>query len=126
MGVYLKVKVGGVECNLLVDTGAQVFIVSQNFWREATGGGAELLDYEGRVAVADGSQMEILGRWQATCQFDNLVLIVDFFLVADIMIQEILLGTDFLQKFKAVIDLGSRQCSIMGKKLPLFFVHDVS
>lgn len=66
--------------------------------------------------------MEIFGRWQTVCEFDNLALITDF-LVADIAPEEGLLGTDFLCKFGAVIDLKGGSCVLMGKKLPLQLIH---
>lgn len=69
--------------------------------------------------MANGGEMSILGRWQTVCQFDSLAVIAEF-LVADVTPQELLLGTDFLSKFGAVIDLGEKCCWLMGKKLPLF------
>lgn len=41
VGVFLPAKVGGVDCALLVDTGAQVSTVSKEFWLKATNGGSE-------------------------------------------------------------------------------------
>ncbi len=40
--------------------------------------------------------------------------------MADVTPQELQLGTDFLSKFGAVIDLGENFCRFMVKKLPLF------
>lgn len=118
-GVFLTGKVGGCETRLLIDTGAQVSIVPKQFWLSVTNGGSSLDGYQGRVAVANGGEMSILGRWQTVCQFDSLAVIAEF-LVADVTPQELLLGTDFLSKFGAVIDLGEKCCRLMGKKLPLF------
>lgn len=72
------VKLGGVETRLLVDTGAQVSIVPKPFWLEATGGGGDLVEYRGRLKVANGDQMEVIGQWETTCQFDSLTVVVDF------------------------------------------------
>uniref|UniRef100_A0A8C1LF44 Peptidase A2 domain-containing protein n=2 Tax=Cyprinus carpio TaxID=7962 RepID=A0A8C1LF44_CYPCA len=118
-GVFLTGKIGGCETRLLIDTGAQVSIVPKQFWLNVTNGGSSLDGYQGRVAVANGGEMSILGRWQTVCQFDSLAVIAEF-LVADVTPQELLLGTDFLSKFGAVIDLGEKCCRLMGKKLPLF------
>uniref|UniRef100_A0A672T9I1 Peptidase A2 domain-containing protein n=1 Tax=Sinocyclocheilus grahami TaxID=75366 RepID=A0A672T9I1_SINGR len=118
-GFFLTSKVGGCETHLLIDTGAQISIVPKQFWLNVTNGGSSLDGYQGRVAVANGGEMSILGRWQTVCQFDSLAVIVEF-LVADVTPQELLLGTDFLSKFGAVIDLGEKCCRLMGKKLPLF------
>lgn len=118
-GVFVTGKVGGCETRLLIDTGAQVSIVPKQFWLNVTKGGSSLDGYQGKVAVANGGEMSILGRWQTVCQFESLAVIVEF-LVADVTPQELLLGTDFLSKFGAVIDLGDNCCRLMGKKLPLF------
>lgn len=118
VGVFLSARVGGKVCDLLLDTGAQVSVVSKEFWQKATNGGSELVPYLGKVSVADGGQMNIVGKWSTVCQIEALALATDF-LVADIPLQEIILGTDFLRKFGAVIDLNTRCCTLMGKSLPL-------
>lgn len=111
-------KVAGVETRILLDTGAQVSVVPKQFWLSATNGGSALMDYHGKVAVADGGEMEIMGCWQTVCQFESLCLVTEF-LVANITPQDVLLGSDFLLKFGAVIDLGERCCRLMGKIIPL-------
>lgn len=120
VGVFLPAKVEGVNCNLLVDTGAQVSVVAKEFWLQATGGGSELLPYTGTVSAANGGRMSIIGKWAAACQLSSLTLVIEF-LVADIPLHDVLLGTDFLLKFGAVINLGEHCCEIMGKRLPLHF-----
>ncbi|KAG7999835.1 hypothetical protein GBF38_001885 [Nibea albiflora] len=62
--------------------------------------------------------MQILGSWQAVCQFDSLALVADF-LVSDVPSGDVLLGFDFLSKYGAVVDLGNKTCRIMGKIFPL-------
>lgn len=62
--------------------------------------------------------MNILGKWSTVCQIEMLALATDF-LVANISLQEIILGTDFLMKFGAVIDLSAQCCTLMGMCLPL-------
>lgn len=112
-GVYVLGKVGGVETHLFVDTGAQV--VPKQFWLEATGGGGDLVEYNGRLKVANGDRMEVIGQWKTTCQFDSLTVVVDF-VVADISPGEVLLGSDFPVKFGAKLDLKELCCYLMGKK----------
>ncbi|KAJ7983496.1 hypothetical protein DPEC_G00377640 [Dallia pectoralis] len=122
-GVFLPAKLGGWPIHFLVDTGAQVSIVPKAVWLEITKGSAELRGFEGKVAAANGEEMEVIGRWQTTCQFDSLAVVAEF-LVAEIPSQEVLLGTDFLARFGAVIDLGGKCYRLMGKKLPLLLPGD--
>uniref|UniRef100_A0A673HHN6 Peptidase A2 domain-containing protein n=1 Tax=Sinocyclocheilus rhinocerous TaxID=307959 RepID=A0A673HHN6_9TELE len=118
-GVFLTDKVAGCETCLFIDTSTQISIVPKQFWLNVSNGGSSLDGYQGKVAMANGGEMSILGRWQTVCQFDSLAVIVEF-LVADVTPQELLLGTDFLSKFGEVIDLGEKCCRLMVKKLPLF------
>ncbi|XP_039509629.1 uncharacterized protein LOC120464304 [Pimephales promelas] len=119
-GIYLAAKLGGCDVKLLIDTGAQVSIIPKQRWLTITNGGAHLERHEGVVRVANGGRMLILGRWQTVCQFDSLTLITEF-LVADLEPQEILLGSDFLLKYGAIINLDQKSCRVMGKQIPLLF-----
>lgn len=74
VGVFLSARVGGKVCDLLLDTGAQVSVVSKEFWQKATNGGSELVPYLGKVSVADGGQMNIVGKWSTVCQIEALAL----------------------------------------------------
>lgn len=47
-------RTGGLICDLLVDTEAQIYVVSKEFWQKPTKGGSELAPYLGKVSVADG------------------------------------------------------------------------
>uniref|UniRef100_A0A667X1Q3 Peptidase A2 domain-containing protein n=1 Tax=Myripristis murdjan TaxID=586833 RepID=A0A667X1Q3_9TELE len=115
---YLKAKIGGLDSHVLVDTGASRSIIPKRLWLSATGGGCDLGDYLGNATAANGGEMHVLGCWQTVCQLDSLALVADF-LVSDIPSEEILLGFDFLSKYGAVVDLGKKQCHIMGKQFHL-------
>lgn len=115
---YLKAKIGGLDCYILVDTGATRSIIPKRLWLSATEGGCDLGDYLGNATAANGGGMHILGCWQTVCQLDSLALIAEF-LVSDIPSDEILLGFDFLSKYGAVVDLGKKHCHILGKQFPL-------
>lgn len=119
VGVFISAQVGGVDCVLLIDTGAQVSVVSKQFWLKVTNGGSALMPYAGTVSVADGGQINIVGKWSTVCQIGMLGLATEF-LVADIPLEEIILGTDFLMKFGAVIDLSTSCFKLMGNSIPLY------
>lgn len=115
---YLAAKIGGSSCHVLVDTGATRSIVPKQAWLSFTKGGSDLQKYVGDARAANGGVMQILGSWQAVCQFDSLALVADF-LVSDVPSGDILLGFDFLSKYGAVVDLGNKTCRIIGKIFPL-------
>uniref|UniRef100_A0A3B3R2G6 Peptidase A2 domain-containing protein n=1 Tax=Paramormyrops kingsleyae TaxID=1676925 RepID=A0A3B3R2G6_9TELE len=97
-GLYIGAQVGGIEAYLLVDTGAQVSVVPRSFWESVTGGRQELVPYVGAVAVANGAELKILGKWCTVY---------------------LLLGNDFLTQYGAVIDVKGQCCQVMGKMVPL-------
>ena len=115
---YLTAKIGGSSCHVLVDTGATRSIIPKQTWLSFTKGGSDLQEYAGDARAANGGAMQILGSWQAVCQFDSLALVTEF-LVSDIPSEEILLGFDFLSRYGAVVDLGNKTCRIMGKTFSL-------
>uniref|UniRef100_A0A3B3SS97 Peptidase A2 domain-containing protein n=1 Tax=Paramormyrops kingsleyae TaxID=1676925 RepID=A0A3B3SS97_9TELE len=117
-GLYIGAQVGGIEAYLLVDTGAQVSVVPRSFWESATGGRQGLVPYVGAVAVANGAELKILGKWCTVCQFESLALGVEF-LVTDGDMRDLLLGNDFLTQYGAVIDVKGQCCQVMGKMVPL-------
>uniref|UniRef100_A0A8C6LYF6 Peptidase A2 domain-containing protein n=1 Tax=Nothobranchius furzeri TaxID=105023 RepID=A0A8C6LYF6_NOTFU len=115
---YLKARIGGCECQVLIDTGASHSVISRKLWLSFTRGGCELTPYGGNVTAANGGGMCIMGCWQTTCQLGPLAFVVEF-LVSDIPSDEVLLGFDFLSKHGMVVDLGTKTCKIMGRVFPL-------
>lgn len=103
---------------VLVDTGATQSIIPKQIWLSITKEVSPLQEYVGDARAANGGAMQILGGWQAVCQFDSLAVVADF-LVSDIPSKEILLDFDFLSRCGAVVDLGEKTCRIMGKTFPL-------
>lgn len=69
--------------------------------------------------------MCIIGQWQTVIQFDSLALVAEF-LIADVPTFNVLLGSDFLSTFGAVIDLGNKCCHILGKTLLLTPAMDMA
>lgn len=124
-GMYLQAKIGGFDSRVLIDTGADVSIIPKSIWLSFTNGGRELKEYFGAASAANGGPMCVVGRWQTVCQFDSLALVTEF-LVADVPTPDVLLGSDFLSKFGAVVDLGNQCCHLLGKKLPLISASDIT
>ena len=58
---YLKAKIGGLDCYVLVDTGASRSIIPKQLWLSVTNGGSDLVNYIGRATAANGGGMHVLG-----------------------------------------------------------------
>lgn len=110
---YLKAKIGGFDCYVLVDTGTSCSVIAKHLWISITKGGCELVDYRGQATAANGGGMHVVGCWQTACQFDSLVLVIQF-LVSNIPSSDVLLA-----QYGAVVDFGKKYCQIMGKQFPL-------
>ena len=119
-GLYLEGRVSGKPCKLLVDTGAQVSILSNSLWETIEPQG-RLTPYEGSVRAANGSLLGVLGTWSTFCEVDQLALACNFIIV-DSSSQQAILGTDFLIKYRAVVDVARQKCKLLGKELPLVCV----
>ena len=115
-GLYLEGHVHGQPCKLLVDTGAMVSILSKSLWYNLDPH-AKLAPYSGSVRAANGSLLGVWGIWSTVCEFHNLILSCDF-LIVDASIQ-VILGTNFLSRYQAIVDVGKRRCKLMGKDFPL-------
>lgn len=59
---YLAAKVDGLECMVLVDSGANRSIIPQQIWSTITKGGSELIEYDREVSAANGGNMRIRGQ----------------------------------------------------------------
>ena len=116
--MYLRAKIGGSECHVLVDTGANASIIPKSVWLSVTNGDGKLMEYTGDASAANGGPMCVVGRWQTVCQLDSLALVAEL-LVADVPTFDILLGFDFLSKYGAVVDVGNQCCHLLGRKFPL-------
>lgn len=72
---------------VFVESGATLSVIPKHIWLTITNGGSELTGYTGNVSASNGEGMEVVGRWQTVCQFDQLALGAEF-LVADVPSQE--------------------------------------
>lgn len=56
---YLAAKVGGLECVVLVDSGANQSIIPLQIWSTISQGDSELTEYNREVSAANGGDMRI-------------------------------------------------------------------
>lgn len=109
------------ECEVMVDSGAQVSMVHEQVWRNATGGKSGTLQpYHSTVKVANGQFLSVLGSWSTVMNINGLKLTGDFVVASDAD-QCALIATDFLVKYGAVLDLQKKTCCVLGKWITLIF-----
>lgn len=105
----------------MVDSGVQVSMVHEQVWRNATGGKSGTLQpYHSMVKVANGQVLSVLGSWFTVINNDGLNLTWDFVVASDTD-QCALIGTDFLVKYGAILDLRKKTCCVLGMQILLIF-----
>ena len=94
---------------MLIDSGSAVSIMCQDVWRESATTSAEtwLETSVLPVVAANGGALNILGRTNLTTEVAGLKVHFPF-LVVNELTQECILGADFLQHHKCVIDLNKQ------------------
>ena len=70
---------------------------------------------EPSLVGVDGSELEVLGRCEETIQLGKTQVIRHQYYVVKSMPYDIILGTDFLEKNKAIVDLGQQEVTINGE-----------
>ena len=104
---------------MVVDTGAAVTIIQETVFREATVAvNRPLLKLDTHIVVANGKELEIIGKTELVLQIGHNQINFDV-LVAKNILQECLLGYDFLENFDCVIDFPRKVLSICGEEIPL-------
>ena len=90
---------------MLVDTGSSVTLLHEKVWEEAVQGRRKLQPSAGPVKAVNGENLPICGQAEVSFQVHGEYVGVHKVLVVKEMIQECLLGTDFLEKGHCVIDV---------------------
>ena len=118
--VTVEGKVDGYPIRMLVDTGSMVTLLWEDCWREVTSiSGKELKQPVRSVVVANGEELDTAGQCEVTMSIGNFSFCYPV-LVAKGLIQQCLLGADFLTHNGCVVDLQSGQMSVAGERVPLW------
>ena len=97
-----------------------VTLLREDCWREITPiSGKELKQPVRSVVVANGEELDIAGQCEVTMSIGNFSCCYPV-LVAKGLIQQCLLGADFLTHNGCVVDLQSGQMSVAGECVPLW------
>ena len=92
---YITISIGTRHVDLLIDTGAQVSLLSKQEYDEIPGANREKLrPVEGKISAANGGPINIYGKVELTLCLERMLYPCEF-LVADIGGLPGLLGMDF-------------------------------
>ncbi|GBM88129.1 hypothetical protein AVEN_58462-1 [Araneus ventricosus] len=116
-GLYLEGSICGIQCLMLVDTGANVTLLRTDLAQKLK----EQLIYTAShisLKTATGEKTEIRGKLDAFIECGSRKFHHRIY-VADITDPSIL-GLDFLQKFNFTVDLQKNEIRTGGDEIPLF------
>ena len=114
----LQGEVEGRITPMLVDTGSSVTLLHERVWKEAVQGRRKLQPSAGPVKAVNGENIPICGQAEVSFQVGEYVGVHKVLVVKE-MIQECLLGTDFLEKGDCVIDVKNKLLTIAGCTKPV-------
>eukprot|EP00105_Crassostrea_gigas_P001492 XP_011413701.1 PREDICTED: uncharacterized protein LOC105318343 [Crassostrea gigas] len=105
-GLFVKARVNGIPCNLLVDTGATLTILSYKVYENLTKPEEDkLTPVTQSIILADGALLQTKGKCDFLISIGNSEFEVTT-VVADISADGIL-GLDFLKQNKCLVDVAS-------------------
>ncbi len=112
--LYLTARIFAVQLECLVDTGATLSVVHPSYFNRISRCHRVILEpYHGQLRAADGGLMPSAGRVLLPVQFKNQQELWHKFVIAEIE-SPMVLGLDFLQAHKAVVDTTNASLQLMG------------
>ena len=102
---------------MLVDTGSSVTLVHEKVWNDISQD-RKLLTPQCPVMAVNGDSLSLCGQIDLDLMVGKHVRTHTVLVVRE-MTQECLLGTDFLEQYGCVVDLGRRTIIMLGETIPL-------
>lgn len=96
--------VGGVETDILIDTGSAFTLIDTSLWREV--GQNHLKPYDETIISASGAPMEVLGITVLDVHIADVTMAIKIVVVKNLA-YKCILGIDFFQLAKVTIDFES-------------------
>ena len=115
--LILQGMVGGRPTRMLVDTGSSVTLVHEKVWNDISQD-RKLLTPQCPVMAVNGDSLSLCGQIDLDLMVGKHVRTHTVLVVRE-MTQECLLGTDFLEQYGCVVDLGRRTMIMLGETIPL-------
>ena len=105
-GAFLNCKVNGFECHALLDTGAEATIISEVVFNHVKSSLCKLQPQHKPVLGANNMPLDVLGEVEITLQFGGVTAQHRVFVCRG-LIQEILVGIDFLRAHRCVLNFDT-------------------
>ena len=109
IGIFFK----GVYIDALIDSGSEATLMSDRVWEKKL----ETKGIEQGLVGVDGTELEIVGKGEEEIQMGKKQVIKHSYYVVRNMPYDIIFGKDFLEKNKAIIDLGECKVIINGETI---------
>ncbi len=103
---------------MLVDTGSAVTIVGEHIWKRACGDRHIDEAPTSPIVTANGDPLALLGRSEVSLTIGGLVVRYPV-LIAKNLVQECILGADFLECFKCIVNIDQRILTVSGTAVPM-------
>ena len=117
--VSINGSINGHPVSMLVDTGSAVTILHANAWKLSNSSNStSLREPERPVIAANGENLALLGKATVSVQIGK-TCVQHLVLVADNLMQECLLGADFLTNKGCIVDLQRHVMITRGEEIPL-------
>ena len=107
-GAFLDCKVNGVICQALLDTGAQVTIISDILYHRVRSCMEKLLPQQKPILGANNIPLDILGSVKVTLKLGGIV-VQHMVFVCGGLAPEVLVGIDFLKTQKCVLNFDTEE-----------------
>ena len=107
-----------IPVRMLVDTGSAVTIICESVWKKTDRETTIEEAPTSPIVTANGNPLSLLGKSQAMLTLGDVITNYPVLIAKDLT-QECILGADFLECFKCVIDVSTHTLTVSGRSLPL-------
>src|SRR5713101_1296145 len=114
----VEIEIDGIKEKALIDTGAQICVIGEDLANRL---GKEIKPWIGKSMIAtDGKQLKIRGQCSCKIKIEETEYNVNFVIVEKCTPQ-LIVGTDFLQQHKAVIDFVNHKIVVEAPQDDAFY-----
>ena len=103
---------------MLVDTGSAVTIVGESVWKRTNVRSNVEEAPSSPIVTANGNPLSLLGKSEAMLTLGDVVTRYPVLIAKDLT-QECIIGADFLECFKCIVDISTETLTVSGRSLPL-------